>query len=82
MKITLNEYLDRLLTQHRFRNDAALCRAIRVSAPAISKIRCGRVPLTAFFFARLNEYLGVQLVELRATVHAYEFSLEMQPVEG
>lgn len=77
-KLTINQYLNFLLSDFGLKNDAALCRAIRVLPSSVCKLRKGRIPLTAMFFCRLHEHLGVSMAELRASLLPAELSRELQ----
>jgi transcriptional regulator with XRE-family HTH domain len=78
MKLTLNQYLDELIVAAGLKNDAAFCRYCRVHPSTLSKIRNGRLPLTALLFCRLHERLGVTMAEIRAVVHAHDFACDLQ----
>ena len=60
---------DRLLThlieKLEVKNDAALSRALEVSAPIISKIRHRRLPVSASLLIRMHEVSHLSINELR-----------------
>nr|WP_315401381.1 helix-turn-helix domain-containing protein [uncultured Duganella sp.] len=62
--------LDALLERMGLRNDAGLARALEVSAPSISKVRRGRVAVSADLLLRIHEVGGVPVRELRALLAA------------
>lgn len=64
-----NYFLDGLITLLKLKNDAALARAIAVSPPAVSKLRHGRLPVTATLLLRLHDYTGLSIAELRAMLY-------------
>ena len=58
--------LDALLERMGLRNDASLARALSVSAPSLSKVRRGRVAVSADLILRIHEVGGMPVRELRA----------------
>lgn len=57
--------LDTLMTRLHFKNDAALCRALEIAPPLISKIRHRRVPIGGPMLIRMHEISGLTIEELR-----------------
>lgn len=57
--------LDALMTRLHFKNDAALCRALEIAPPLISKIRHRRVPIGGPMLIRMHEISGLSIEELR-----------------
>lgn len=60
-----NRLLDTVRSKLNLKNDAALCRALEVSAPVISKVRHRRLPLGAALLIRLHEVSNISVRELR-----------------
>lgn len=61
-----NALFDALLARLMLKNDAALCRVLDVAPPMISKVRHGRLPLSAALMLRLHEVTGIAVADLRA----------------
>lgn len=57
--------LDALLGRYRFRNDASLSRALRVSPALISRVRSKEAPVTSSLLVRLHDALGLDINEAR-----------------
>jgi hypothetical protein len=53
-----NDLLDRALTELGLKNDAALCRVLKVQPPVISKTRHGRLPFGNDLLIRFHEVTG------------------------
>jgi plasmid maintenance system antidote protein VapI len=64
-----NHFLDSILIIMRLKNDAALSRAVNVAAPALSKLRHGRLPVTAALLLKLHDYTGLTIAELRKLLY-------------
>lgn len=60
------DLLDVLIDFLGLKNDAALGRALQVSAPILSKIRHGALPVSAATLIRMHEVSGLSIHELRA----------------
>lgn len=58
--------LDTLMARMHFKNDAALCRALEIAPPLISKIRHRHVPIGGPMLIRMHEISGMSIEELRA----------------
>lgn len=58
--------LDTVLRRMGLRNDASLARVLDVSAPRLSKVRRGRVAVSADLVLRIHEIGGLPIAELRA----------------
>ena len=58
--------LDALVDKLNLKNDAALCRAMGVAPPLISKVRHRSLPLGAALLVRMHEVSGLTIGELRA----------------
>ena len=54
-----------LIGKLHLKNDAALCRALEVSPPVISKIRHRRLPIGASMLIRMHEVSGMSINDLR-----------------
>lgn len=57
--------LDTLTDKLILKSDAALARTLGVSAPNLSKVRSGRVPVSATLLIRMHEMCGLDIAELR-----------------
>jgi hypothetical protein len=60
-----NSLLDTLISRLRLKNDAALCRALEVAPPVISKIRHKKLPIGASMLIRMHEVSDLSIRELR-----------------
>ena len=60
-----NHLLDTLILHLQLKNDAALCRALKVAPPVISKIRHHRLPVGASILIRMHEVSGLTIKDLR-----------------
>ncbi len=60
-----NRLLDTLISELHLKNDAALCRTLQIGPPLISKIRHGRLPVSASILIRMHETTGRSIRELR-----------------
>jgi hypothetical protein len=60
-----NHLIDALIKQLKLKNDAALCRALEVEPPIISKIRHRRLPVGGSMLIRMHEATGMSIRELR-----------------
>ena len=60
-----NKLLGSLIEKLNLKNDAALCRALEVEPPMISKIRHRRLPVGASMLIRMHEISGLSIEELR-----------------
>lgn len=60
------ELLDVLIDFLGLKNDAALGRELQVSAPILSKIRHGALPVSAAILIRMHEVSGLSIHVLRA----------------
>lgn len=60
-----NRLLDTLIKELHLKNDAALCRTLQIGPPLISKIRHGRLPVSASILIRMHETTGRSIRELR-----------------
>jgi DNA-binding transcriptional regulator YdaS (Cro superfamily) len=59
-------FLDAVVAHMGLRNHAELARAIGLSRPAVSKIKHGRLPVTASFLLRIHDASGLDIAHLRA----------------
>lgn len=64
-----NHFLDSLLAVLKLKNDAAMARAIGVSAPALSKLRHGRLPVTPALLIKLHDHTGMTIAQLRELLY-------------
>ena len=60
--------LDTLLAKLDLKNDAALARRLEVVAPTISRIRQGRIEVSAAVILRMHEVSGLAVSELRELI--------------
>ena len=59
------DLLDALVKELGLKNDAALSRALELTAPLISKLRSQASPVSAFVLIRMHEVSGLGIAELR-----------------
>jgi len=64
--IQTNKFLDLTMGHLRLKNDAALARALDVTAPVISKLRHGRLAFGATLVIRTHELTGWTIKEILA----------------
>lgn len=57
--------LNTVMTELGLRNDAALARLLDIQAPLLSKIRNGKLPISAGVLLRLHEVSGRSIDDLR-----------------
>jgi len=69
------DLLDVLINFLELKNDAALSRELRVSAPILSKIRHGVLPVSAAILVRMHEVSGLSIYELRACMGDHRANL-------
>lgn len=60
-----DQLLDVLRDHLKLKNDAALCRALEVAPPIVSKIRHRRIPVGAAMLIRMHEVSGLSIRDLR-----------------
>lgn len=60
-----NRLIDALLQRKGLKNDAALSRFLQVGPPAISKIRHGKLGISADMMLRMHEAFEIPVAELR-----------------
>jgi hypothetical protein len=65
MEFNPNNLLDTLRSKLDLKNDAALSRALAVSAPLVSKMRHRSLPVGASILIRMHEVSGLSIGELR-----------------
>jgi plasmid maintenance system antidote protein VapI len=58
--------LDFIKERYKVKNDAELSRLLKTKAPTISKIRSGRVNVSADIILRIHEVLGMPVADIRA----------------
>ncbi|MBA5687915.1 hypothetical protein H3H39_12745 [Duganella sp. LX47W] len=63
---TPHHLLDTVIARHDLKNDAALCRALQVSAPRLSKIRRGKLAVNADLVLRIHETFMIPIAELKS----------------
>lgn len=77
-----NHLLDTLIKQMKLKNDAALCRALEVAPPVISKIRHKRLPVGASLLIRMHELTGMNIRELRDLMGDRRTKYRLSNVQG
>jgi plasmid maintenance system antidote protein VapI len=58
--------LDTIKERYSIKNDAELSRTLDVPPPTISKIRSGRVNVSADIILRIHEVLGMPVADIRS----------------
>ncbi|SNT16060.1 hypothetical protein SAMN06265795_115112 [Noviherbaspirillum humi] len=74
--------LDTLIQKMGLKNDAALCRALEISPPIISKIRHGRLPVSASLLIRMHEVSGMSVRDLRDLMGDRRMKYRISDVQG
>lgn len=64
-KATASDLLDLVIDKLELKNDAGLARELDMSAPAISKMRNGVLPVGASTLVRMHEATNMSIGELR-----------------
>lgn len=62
----INHLIDTIIKSQYLKNDAALATAISVTAPVISKLRHGRMPLGATVILSIHEAFDMPIREIKA----------------
>ena len=57
--------LDALIERNALKNDAALCRVLKITPPLISKIRNGKLGVSADVLIRMHDAFEMPISELR-----------------
>lgn len=57
--------LDDLLHRKALKNDAALCRLLKLAPPLISKVRHGKIKISGDVMIRIHETFGIAFTEMR-----------------
>lgn len=65
---TQHGLINYVIAQLGLKNDAALCRHVKLAPPIISKVRHGRMPVTATVLLALHERTGLTVPALRAQI--------------
>jgi hypothetical protein len=60
--------IERLRDMKQLRSDAQLCRVLQVPPPMISKIRTGRINISAGLLIRIHEVFQLPIPELRRMI--------------
>lgn len=63
-----NALLDLVSEMLKAKNDAALCRALGVAPPVISKTRHGRLPVGAALIIKLHETTGMAVADIKSYI--------------
>jgi plasmid maintenance system antidote protein VapI len=74
--------LDAMLEKLQLKNDAALCRALEVAPPVISKIRHRRLPVGASMLIRLHEVTDMPVAQLREILGDRRQKYRLSDVQG
>ncbi len=61
----MNHLIDYLLSEYNIRNDAALAHVLEVHPPTISKLRHGRMSLTAGVILKIHEAFDMPVKEIK-----------------
>jgi plasmid maintenance system antidote protein VapI len=77
-----NHLLDVLIERLNLKNDAALCRALEVAPPVISKIRHRTLPVGASMLIRMHEVSGLSVRELRDLMGDRRTKYRLSNVQG
>lgn len=67
-KQSLASLFDKLLDDLKLKNDAALARAVKVTAPEICKARHGKNTINAILILKLHENLGIPVADIRSHI--------------
>jgi plasmid maintenance system antidote protein VapI len=60
------QLLDKVKELYNIKNDAQLSRTLDVPRPTISKIRSGKITVSADMILRIHETLGMPVADIRA----------------
>ncbi|WP_426106413.1 hypothetical protein [Massilia sp. TSP1-1-2] len=60
-----NQLFDFIIEKMALKNDAALGRALEVAPPVISKIRHGKLPVTARMMIKIHDVANMSIREIR-----------------
>lgn len=63
---SINRFIDHLIAEFGFKNDAALARTLKVAPPVVSKLRTGKLSLGATLILFIHEELGMSVSDIRA----------------
>jgi plasmid maintenance system antidote protein VapI len=74
--------LDAMLEKLQLKNDAALCRALEVAPPVISKIRHRRLPVGASLLIRMHEVTDMSVAQLREILGDRRQKYRLSDVQG
>jgi hypothetical protein len=74
--------LDTLIDNLLLKNDAALCRALEVSPPVLSKIRHRKLPVGASLLIRMHEVTGLNIRDLRFLLGDRRTKFRISDVQG
>jgi plasmid maintenance system antidote protein VapI len=77
-----NHLLDVLIERLNLKNDAALCRALEVAPPVISKIRHRSLPVGASMLIRMHEVSQLSVRELRDLMGDRRTKYRLSNVQG
>ncbi|RYZ86176.1 MAG: hypothetical protein EOP06_14975 [Proteobacteria bacterium] len=77
-----DKLLDAMLEKLQLKNDAALCRALEVAPPVISKIRHRRLPVGASMLIRMHEVTDMSVAQLREILGDRRQKYRLSDVQG
>lgn len=61
-----NTLIDALVSRLKLKNDAHLCRELRVAPPVVSKMRHSTLPVGSTFLLKAHKASGIPVLELEA----------------
>lgn len=77
-----NHLLDGLNKMLSAKNDASLSRMLEVAPPIISKVRHGKLPISAALLIRMHEVSGMNVKELQALMGDRRQKFRLSSVQG
>lgn len=77
-----NRLLDALLSKMNVKTDADLARMLQVGRSSISKIRHGRIPVSASLLIRMNTMAGMEIRELRDLMGDRRLNYRISDADG
>lgn len=61
-----NTLIDALVERMNLKNDAALCKVLKISPPVVSKMRHSTLPVGSTFILKAHKASGIPVSELEA----------------
>lgn len=77
-----NATLDMIIEKFHLKNDAALCRALNIAPPVISKIRHGNNPVSLTLAVLISETTGIHLKVIKQHFGFPVATQLIDPIEG